>query len=105
MTIDEAIQEIINLANNLQIIQSTPTGQAITMALKALKICEEIPKEEVTELAKARDKNTELNRANNFHMNYEIAYQSGIISGIICATDIMYKHLSELGVKDVRNME
>ena len=23
----------------------------------------------------------------------------------ICATDIMYKHLSELGVKDVRNME
>ena len=45
MTNKEAIQEIINLANSLQIIQSTPTGQAVLMAIKSLEAWEKVKEE------------------------------------------------------------
>lgn len=94
MTIDEAVQEIINLANNLQIIQSTPTGQAVLIAIKSLKAWGKVEEE----IKVIRDR--ECLENDSFDEYSEGRYD------VTCeCLRTIYKHLSELGVKDVRNME
>ena len=91
MTSKEAIQEIINLANNLQIIPSTSTGQAVLMAIKSLEAWELI-KDNLSQQV-----NHNLDAKENFEIGstsrIECNTTASVLSGVICLID---KHLTEV---------